>query len=162
VEVYRIQVPAAVLAPLLALALQALLPLYFPSTALLDLPLLVVIYVGVTRRSPVTGLLTGAVLGMAQDGFAHGPIGLFGTAKTVIGYVTSTVSTWFDVERVGIRFLLIFVFYYFHLALLLFVEWGLLREQARLAEREGLLVALVNALTGVVLFKLLDRFREPA
>src|SRR5579863_6407590 len=56
VEVYRFSVPAAILAPLIAVFLQAFLPLRFHFFSIFDLPLLVVIFFAVARRSPVTGL----------------------------------------------------------------------------------------------------------
>ena len=60
VEVYRFSIPAAILAPLIAVFLQAFVPLRFHFFLIFDLPLLVVIFFAVARRSPVTGLLTGA------------------------------------------------------------------------------------------------------
>src|SRR5271169_5449997 len=59
VEVYRFSLPAAILVPLIAVFLQAFVPLRFHFFTIFDLPLLVEIFFAVARRSPVTGLLTG-------------------------------------------------------------------------------------------------------
>jgi len=40
---------------------------------------------GVTRRNPVTGLLTGCVIGLIQDSLTPHPLGVYGIAKTVVG-----------------------------------------------------------------------------
>ncbi len=161
-EVYRLRFPAILLVPLFALVLQAYLPLYFDFITLLDLPLLVVIYFALTRRSPVGGLLGGALIGMAQDSLSRGPIGLYGTAKTVVGYISSSASVQVDTERSGVRLVIIFLFYCLQVALLYLVGTLLLRRPAELTLSRSLLAALVNALGGVILFKLLDRFRERA
>ena len=147
---------------LLALVLQTYLPLYLSRFTILDLPLLVVIYFALARRSPVPSLLGGALIGMAQDSLTHGPIGLFGTVKTVIGYVTSAVSVHLDTESVTIRFLTIFVLYELHFLLLYLLGTVLLARPIEFEVEPKALGALVNAGVGVLLFKVLDRFREPA
>ncbi|OFW10636.1 MAG: rod shape-determining protein MreD [Acidobacteria bacterium RIFCSPLOWO2_12_FULL_59_11] len=162
VEVYRFKFPVLILVPLFALALQAYLPLYLDAARFLDLPLLVVIYFGLVRRSPVSALIGGAFVGMAQDSLSRGPIGLFGAAKTVIGYVTSTMSTHLDTERPVIRFVIIFVLYWLQAILVYILGSVLLGQPVEIAAGGRLLAALVNGLVGVLLFQLLDRFREPA
>ena len=68
VEVYRFSIPITVGVPLLALFLQAFIPLRFPKFAVyVDLPLLVTIFFAMARRSPVAGLFTGAIIGLVQD-----------------------------------------------------------------------------------------------
>src|SRR5437870_6976901 len=83
VEVYRFNLPVAVLVPLIALFLQAFIPSRFPFFAMFDLPLLVVIFFAVARRSQIAGLITGALIGLLQDSLTHRPIGIYGIAKTV-------------------------------------------------------------------------------
>jgi len=67
VEVYRFSLPAAILIPLMALFLQAFVPLRLHFFSMFDLPLLVVIFFAVARRSQVAGLLTGSLIGLLQD-----------------------------------------------------------------------------------------------
>ena len=76
VEVYRFSIPVTIGVPLLALFLQAFVPLRFPLFLYLDLPLLVTIYFAMARRNPLAGLMTGAVIGLAQDMLGHTLIGL--------------------------------------------------------------------------------------
>ncbi len=78
--------PIMLAAPLLAVFLQAYLPLRFPRLDVFDLPLLVVIYFSVSRRSPIAGTLIGAIVGLLQDGVTHQPIGIHGIANTIIGF----------------------------------------------------------------------------
>ena len=61
VEVYRFSIPVTVIVPVTALFLQAWLPRQFPFFSMFDLPLLVTIFFAVSRRNPISGLLTGAM-----------------------------------------------------------------------------------------------------
>ena len=159
-EIYRFHPVVMILIPLLALVIQSFLPRYISTVALLDLPLLVVIYFGLTRRSPVEGIFTGALVGMAQDALSRGPIGLLGSAKTVIGYVTSFVSVRFAVEHRGVRMITIFSLYYIHFFLLYFFGTLMLGQPLALDWSNRAIAALVNTVVGVVLFEVLDRFRR--
>jgi hypothetical protein len=81
IEVYRFSIPVTIGVPLLALFLQAFIPLRFPNFAVyVDLPLLVTIFFAMARRNPISGLLTGSVIGLAQDMLGHGAIGIYGHA----------------------------------------------------------------------------------
>jgi rod shape-determining protein MreD len=162
VEIYRFHVVVLILTPLLALVLQTYLPLLIVSANLLDLPLLVVIYFGLMRRSPVQGILTGALVGMAQDGLSRGPIGFLGSAKTVIGYVASFASVRFAVESALVRTIIIFVLFYLHFLQLYLMSALLLGNVMSLDWGQRFVGALVNTGVGVVMFKLLDRFRKLA
>ena len=114
VEVYRFSAPVAIGIPLVALFLQAFLPLRLHFFSLFDLPLLVVIFFAVARRSPVAGLLTGSLIGLLQDSLTHQPIGMYGIAKTVVGFGASSLGAKLDVDNVGARFLVTLFFYAVH------------------------------------------------
>jgi rod shape-determining protein MreD len=161
-EIYRFHPAVLILSFLFALVIQTYLPLYINAVNLLDLPLLVLIYYGLARRNPVEGIFGGALIGMAQDALSRGPIGLLGSAKTVIGYVTSFMSVRFAVEHRGMRAAIIFVLYYLHFFLLYFFGTLMLGQPLALGWSDRLRAALVNAIVGVLLFELLDRFRKPA
>ena len=161
-EVYRFRFVTILAVAFLALVLQTYLPLHFRFVTLLDLPLLVVIYFALTHRSPVVALLVGAVIGMGQDSLTRGPIGLFGAVKTVIGYVTSVMSMHVDTESAAVRFLTSLILYGLQSALFYLVGAILLGQPIAWDWRDRLIGALVNALCGVLLFKVLDRFRQPA
>ena len=59
IEVHQFRGGAIVAATLLALLVQTSLPVYFPKFSIIDLPLLITIYFGLSRRNPSTGLLLG-------------------------------------------------------------------------------------------------------
>ncbi len=129
VEVYRFSIPVTIGVPLLALFLQAFVPRRFPFFSYFDLPLLVTIFFSMARRNPISGLLTGAVIGLAQDmPWAHYPIGLYGIAKTVVGYGASSLGVKLDVENAGARFLVTLGFYLVHAAVYFTVARGLVNS----------------------------------
>jgi len=161
VEVYRFSVPVAIGVPLLALFLQAFVPLRFPRFAVyVDLPLLVTIFFAMARRSPIAGLFTGAIIGLAQDMLGHNPIGIYGIAKTVVGYGASSLGVKLDVENAGARFLVTLGFYLIHSAVYFTVARALVNMTQSWSWVHGILAGLVNAFIGVLLYFLLDRFKQ--
>jgi rod shape-determining protein MreD len=145
-----------VLVPVLALGIQSLASLHFPAFALLDLPLIVVIYFAITRRSPVGSTAGGVLIGIAQDALTRQPLGVFGICKAVVGYVAGSLGVRIDTENHGTRLVLTFLFVLLHNA----IDWVLVRHL--LAEpmvwswiREPIRAG-VNALVGVVIYALLD------
>jgi rod shape-determining protein MreD len=151
-----------ILVPLAALILESSVPIYFHAFSIVNLPLLVVIYFALTRRSILAGIMAGALIGVAQDSLARGPIGLFAISDTVIGYLASLVSSRMEPEAPLFRFVIIFVFYYLHFFCRFAVGMSLAGESMQVSLLETLIAALVNAFTGVLLFALLDRFRKAA
>lgn len=160
VEVYRFSVPAAILIPLAALFLQAFVPLRFRFFSIFDLPLLVVIFFAVARRSQVAGLLTGSVIGLLQDSLTHQPLGLCGIAKTVVGYGASSLGVKLDVENAGSRFLVTLVFYVVHEIIYFTVARGLVGLTLLWSWPHELGSALANAFLAVALFAVLDKFKQ--
>jgi rod shape-determining protein MreD len=161
IEVFRFSPLVSVLIPLLAVFLQASLPLRFPPLAIFNLPLLVTIFFAVARRSPIAGTVTGCLIGLMQDTltYQHQPIGLFGISNTVVGYIASSIGVKIDVENPGSRLLMTFGFY-----LLSRGVYQVLRNMSKqpLDFNWGheLGAALVNAVLGVCLFMLLDRYKQ--
>ena len=161
VEVYRFSIPVTIGVPLLALFLQAFVPLRFPRFAVyLDLPLLVTIFFAMARRNPISGLFTGAVIGLAQDMLGHNPIGIYGIAKTVVGYGASSLGVKLDVENAGARFLVTLAFYLIHSAVYFTVARGLVHMTQHWSWLNGMLAGLANAFVGVLLYFLLDKFKQ--
>jgi rod shape-determining protein MreD len=144
----------------MALFLQAFVPLRLPFFNILDLPLLVVIFFAVARRSPVTGLLTGAVIGLLQDALTHHPLGVYGIAKTVVGYGASSLGVKLDVENAGARLLVTLFFYVIHEIVYFTVARGLVGLTMQWSWGHELGSALANAVLAVVLFFFLDRFKQ--
>src|SRR5437879_13755202 len=100
-EVHNFSAGAIVGSTFMALMLQAFIPVYIPKFAVLDLPLLITIYFGLSRRNPSTGLLLGMFTGLLQDSLSGPtvPLGLYGIAKTIIGYLASSIGARLDTEH---------------------------------------------------------------
>ena len=162
VEVYRFSIPVTIAVPLVAFFLQAFVPLRFPFFSMFDLPLLVTIFFAMARRNPVTGLLTGGIIGLLQDSLTHQPIGIYGIAKTLVGYGASSLGVKLDVENAGSRFLVILFFYVVHEITYFTVGRGLVALSLQWSWGHELWSALANALLGVFLFALLDRLKQRA
>lgn len=163
IEVHKYYSGTVALTAFLALVLQAFLHKYGRWSELVDLPLLVTIYFGVSRRNPVSGMLLGAVIGILQDALGHdSPIGMYGIAKTFVGYVASSVGARIDTEHPVSRFGLIFILFHFHQAVLTLTDRLLLNQPAAFFTPRLLVDSLVTAGIGVALFALLDRLRRPS
>jgi len=161
IEVHRYYGGTVLVVSFLALALQAFFHKTGRWSAYVDLPLLVTIYFGVSRRNPVSGLFLGAGIGLAQDALSHdNPIGMFGIAKTLVGYVASSVGARIDTEQPLSRFALVFFLFHFHQVILAIIERVLLARTSPMLTLTLLLHSLVNAAVGVLLFALLDRLRR--
>jgi len=161
-EVYRFSLPVTLIFPLLAIFLQAFLPLRFSFFSILDLPLLIVIFFAMARRSQVAGLITGAAIGLLQDSLTHQPLGLYGIAKTVVGYGASSLGVKLDVESVGTRFLVITGFDIIHEIIYFTIAHGMVRLNLHWNWAHELESALANAIFGVFLFALMDRLKDRA
>jgi len=162
IEVYKFSPLVSVGLPLLAIFLQSSLGVRFSAFKIFDLPLLITIFFGVARRNQLAGLATGALIGLTQDALTHGPYGVFGIAKTIIGYAASSLGVKIDVENPGSRLLMTMGFYFLHG----WIIWGIARTMtARPIAWRGvheLVAALSNGLLAVVLFAALDRFKKRA
>ena len=147
----------AILVPLAAILLQALLPKPWPKLVILDLPLIITIFFAVSRRSPIAGALTGATIGLLQDALTNQPIGVNGLAKTVIGYIAASIGLQVDVEALATRVLMNFVFSLLNsLLLFLIVDHLLGLSSDHLLWRHELLRATVNTAIALPLFFFLD------
>lgn len=162
IEVHKFFPGAVVGMAVISLILQRILPVYLPRLEILDLPLLVTIYFGLSRRNPSTGLLLGMVIGLMQDSLSGPtvPIGEYGIAKTVIGYLASSIGSRLDTEHPLARFALVASFFVVHQSILVLVRRVLLAEPEPWFNMHLALAALVNAVLGVALFTLLDRLRR--
>lgn len=160
IEVYRFGPIISIVVPLLALVIQAFVPVRFHSFAVLDLPLLVTIFFAVTRRSQVAGLLTGAIIGLVQDALTHQAIGLYGIAKTVVGYGASSLGVKIDVENPGTRMLVTTGFYLVHQGVYFLVARNILGVSMDWLWGRTLVAALLNGVASIILFAILDRFKR--
>ncbi len=157
IEVHRFSWLASIGIPLLALFLQVYLRIGLLS--ILDLPLLVTIFFAVARRRPIPGLITGALIGTLQDAWTGHAIGLFGIAKTIIGYLGSSLGVKLDVDNPGSRFLMTFAFVLIHRFIYMAINLLLVGGSEALNWGHTLLSALANGLAAVIVFALLDKLK---
>jgi rod shape-determining protein MreD len=162
IEVHKFYPGALIGVAAIALILQRILPVYIPKLEILDLPLLVTIYFGLSRRNPSTGLLLGMMMGLLQDSLSGPtvPFGEYGIAKTIVGYVASSIGSRLDTEHPLARFALTAGFFVLHQAVLALVLKFLLAEPAPWFTVHMGIAALVNAVLGVALFAGMDRLRR--
>ena len=163
IEVYKYYGGVVPVAVVVALLLQAFFPVYFRWAGYLELPLLVTLYFALSKRNPSSGLLLGMVVGLLQDSLSRTPLGLYGIAKTLVGFVASSIGARIDVEHPIARFLLTVAFYLFHHAVFSVTSRFLLAQRNAVYFTMPILIAsVVNAIIAIALFPLLDRFRRPS
>jgi rod shape-determining protein MreD len=139
--------------------LQAFIPVRMYFFRVFDFGLLLTIFFAVSRRSQLSGMLTGAAIGLLQDCLTHTPFGVFGIANTLVGYGASSIGVRIDVDNPGSRFLLVFFFYGVHQAVFLAIERELMGQMVHLNLGHEAGAAVVNSLMAVFLFGLLNRFK---
>lgn len=162
IEVHKFHAGVVTGSVVLALVIEAFLLVHFRRADLLELPLLVTIYFGLSRRNPSGGLLLGMVIGLAQDSLSHTPLGVYGIAKTLVGFVASSIGARIDVEHPVSRFLLTCFFFFLHNTAYALTERYLLSQREPFWSPRLALAALVNGALAVILFPLLDRLRKPS
>ncbi len=162
VAVYDFSWPVVVFVPLVAVLIQIFIPVqvhYFP---IIDLPFMVTIFFAVARRNPVTGCVTGCIIGLLQDLFAgpNHPLGMYGVALTIVGYLASSLGVKIDVENQGSRFLITYIFFVLHQGVYYGVAHGMLRQSQEWSWSHIAISALANAIIALFVFPFLDRFKQ--
>jgi rod shape-determining protein MreD len=161
-EAFRMRPAVLWVTVFVALLLQTFLPLKISLARLLDFPLLVTIYFAVVRRNKLFAIGLGTGFGLLQDALAHGYIGIFGMAKAVIGYLAASASVKFELEDILARFALTALLVPVHSLILLALQRVLFEPPPSFQPLESASGVLVNVGLGLVLFQILDRFRQPA
>ena len=144
------------LAIVVTLALQTTLSRFIMGGMVgIDLVLVVVVYAALTSGA-VTGLLSGAAAGLAQDALASGVIGIGGLAKTVVGFLAGIVGTQLIVVQPIPRFVVFFGATVLHA--LIFMGLYVLLDVRQFGTPYGAVAgqALGNAVIGVVAFQLVE------
>jgi rod shape-determining protein MreD len=159
-EVSRFNFWVMLAVPLAAILFQVYVPLFFQFLGFLEMPLLVVVYFALMRRNQVQGLMVGALVGLAQDSLSKNPLGMFGIAKTLVGYFAASIGVRFDVDNILLRAFLAFFFFVFHQFFYWIIARTLLAQQLTFDVRRTLILGLLNAVVAVFLFHFLDKFRE--
>ncbi len=150
------------LAPLLAIGLDSFLPVHVAVLGILDLPLLLVIYFAIAKRSPVIGLCSGAVIGILQDALTREPLGVYGISKTAVGYIAGLLGNRIDTDNHLARILFTFALSLAHSGLYWVIVERLLAQPLGWSWTHELLRGAVNAVVAVLLFGILDLTRGEA
>jgi len=148
--------------PLGAILFQAYVPLFFPLMRYLEVPLLVVIYFAIMRRSQISGLLIGCFVGLAQDSLTTRPLGMNGIAETLVGYFAASIGLRLDVDHPLMRLLLSAFFYIVHRFFYWIILRAMLGKMMAFDIQQTLVLAALNGVVGLSLFHFLDRLRETA
>lgn len=145
-----------VVAIVAALVLQTMVGrLMFQGTAVIDLVLVAVVYLGLSS-GPASGLLAGTLGGLIQDALSSGVIGIGGLADTVVGFLAGLVGTQFIVTQPLTRMVVFFGATVLRAILFigLYVALGLRQFPSPYAA--VVIQGAGNALVGVVVFELVD------
>ncbi|HKD84269.1 MAG TPA: rod shape-determining protein MreD [Terriglobales bacterium] len=162
VSVYEFSWPVIICVPLVAVVIQIFLPVKVRFLPIVDLPFMVTIFFATARRNPISGCLTGCYIGLLQDLFAgpNHPLGMYGIALTVVGYLASSLGVKIDVENPGSRFLITFCFFGVHEGVYYVVAHVMLRQAVEWSWSHTAVSALANAVIGIFIYKLLDNFKR--
>ena len=160
IEVHKFSAFATIGIPLLAIFFQSYVPATLHFLQIFDIPLIVTVFFAVARRNPIAGTLTGCVIGLVQDGLTGLPLGMFGIAKSIIGYMASSIGMKIDVDNPGSRFLITFGFTLAHNLVYFLVGTYMVRIATEWHTTHELGRALANALLAVVLFAVMDRAKK--
>ncbi len=139
--------------------IQSILPLWIHYASWLDFPLIVTLYFGLSFREPVRGLSVGLVAGLLQDALSHGPVGMNGLAKTIVGFLASSLSGKIEVDHVMIRALALWGFSGVNLLLLALLERLFFARHFSWANYHFIVSPVLNTVIGFPIFYLGDRFR---
>src|SRR5262245_12802082 len=140
--------------------LQVLLTRYFPRL-LLDLPLVAVLYLTMSRESLVWTILSVTVVGFLQDSLSPGPLGLNGFTKIAVGCLAYMANTVIAIDRVVTRWGLLFVSSLLAALIFLLLRVLFLNRNETLEGERILLSGLVNACAGLPLFYIFDKIGRP-
>ena len=162
VSVYEFSWPVIICIPLVAVVIQIFIPVKVRFLPIVDLPFMVTIFFATARRNPISGCLTGCFIGLLQDLFAgpNHPLGMYGIALTVVGYLASSLGVKIDVENPGSRFLITFGFFGVHEGVYYVVAHVMLRQAVEWSWSHTAVSALANAVIGILVYKLLDNFKR--
>ena len=162
IEVHRFSWIATLGVPVAALLVQSLLGTRLRFIGVFDLPLLVTIFFAVARRNQLAGMMTGMIIGLLQDSLTHHPIGMYGVAKTIVGFAASSLGVRLDVDNPGSRLIMGTGFYLLHQAIYFAVAKNLVQEDMPWLWGHTLIAAVANGLLAVVLFAVLDKLKQRA
>jgi rod shape-determining protein MreD len=124
-----------------------------------NLVLVAVVYLALAYGA-VTGLLSGAVAGVAQDALAGGIVGIGGISQTLIGFVIGVLSAQFNLSTTVPRLVMFIAATFVH-ALVVAGLQAVVGDRQFVLHSSALLVqALVNGLIGIAAFFVVENGPE--
>jgi len=161
-DVFRVNPTVFWVTLLLALVLQKVLPLRISLARFFDFPLLATIYFSLVRRNKIFGTALGTSLGLLQDFFSQSYLGILGMAKALVGYLAASAGIKFDLERTVGRLVTAGILVFVHDLFLLVIKHAMLEAVPPFQPLNLLISLMVNVALGLILFQILDRFKQPA
>ncbi len=135
--------------------------LYRPALSSVNVFSLVVVYFSITEGA-VVGAITGTACGLIQDSFSAGIFGLAGLTKTLLGFLTGSISRHIDVVPFFRRALFILVMASLELGGWVFLKALAFRERVNFGNGGLLLQPLMTAILAALIFHLARKFRGRA
>lgn len=142
-----------------ALALQVFLPLRVTPFWQVDLPLIVLVFLALNRRSVKAGMLMGLCMGWAREAMTGGPLGVFGIVETVVGYAASTAGIYINSGHPLVRGAVFALAFLLHRLLLFFIRAGLLDIGDALDPLGWAGLAALHALAGLLVYPIFDKLK---
>lgn len=142
-----------------AWAFQVFLPLRVTPFWQVDLPLIVLVFLALNRRSVKAGMLTGLCMGWAREFMTGGPMGVFGIVETVVGYAASAAGLYINSGRPLARGAVFAAAFLLHRLLLFFIRVDLLDIGDALDPLGWVGLAALHALAGLLVYPLFDKLK---
>jgi rod shape-determining protein MreD len=140
-----------------ALVLQTTLSgLLIGGTIAVNLVLVAVVYLALAYGA-ATGLLAGAIAGLAQDALAGGVVGVGGMAKTLIGFFVGVLSAQFNLSSTVPRLVMFVTATFVHELVVAGLQTVVGGRHFALQFSAMLIQALVNSLIGVAAFMIVEQ-----
>jgi len=124
-----------------------------------NLVLVAVVYLALAY-GPVTGLLAGAIGGLAQDALAGGIVGIGGISKTLVGFVVGVLAAQFNLSTTVPRLVMFVAATFMHELVFAGGQAIAGGGGSGLQLSATLVQALVNALIGVAAFLVVENGPE--
>lgn len=138
---------------------QVFLPLRVTPFWQVDLPLIVLVFLALNRRSVKAGMLTGLCMGWAREFMTGGPSGVFGIVETVVGYAVSAAGLYINSGRPLARGAVFAAAFLLHRLLLFFIRVDLLEINDALDPLGWAGLAVLHALAGLLVYPFFDKLK---
>src|SRR5262245_14731874 len=140
---------------------QGILSLRLRVFGYFDLPLICSVYYGFVLGNPIASIVIGGSVGLLQDSLSGAVLGCNGFSKTLIGFLSASAGTKFNVDQPITRAFALFLFSIGDGLLVSIL--GLMADRASSATSSSdignwLLSATFNTLLGLALFGYRDRW----